>query len=190
MTKFKLFPITNSLEKHTTLKAEIADFLSQKLKTNVFAHEITYKKDALGMPFFTYRTVTSRSIGITISISDTRDVWALSITDEGVIGLDIEYIRELSSEVLANFLTAKEKKWLKTQPVSYFKKNTVLLWTLKEAYLKTLGVGLRTHPQSIEIIPDEDGNFAISTQSNPFKGLLWYNVNTHKNLIISQVIKQ
>lgn len=65
------------------------------------------------------------------------------------LGIDIEQMRTFATETLDAFLTSEEKEFLATYADAMQMYYATLLWSIKEAYLKACGVGLRVHPRSI-----------------------------------------
>jgi len=95
--------------------------------------------------------------GPAISLSHSGDIVACAVTSAAAVGIDIETrIARTSSAVLAaRHYTPSEADWVAADPERRFQ----MLWVLKEAYLKALGVGLsggltslecRIEPPSIE----------------------------------------
>ena len=68
------------------------------------------------------------------------------------IGIDVETGRLPSSlaELANRYFTAAEGAWLAADPEPRFR----MLWVLKEAYLKALGLGLAGGLQSLECLVD------------------------------------
>jgi len=78
--------------------------------------------------------------GPAISVSHSGDLVCCAIAERGDIGVDVEVGRR-RTEVTAlaeRYFTAAEVRWLDAEPEQRFR----MLWVLKEAYLKSLGVGL------------------------------------------------
>lgn len=95
-----------------------------------------------------------------LSISHTKEsgIAALSfIPDEGLVGIDMENERQFTAAFLEAFLTKNERDSIFLCPPQSRDAYATLYWCYKEAYLKARGTGLRTHPQSIEISMDKNG---------------------------------
>lgn len=78
--------------------------------------------------------------GPAISISHSRDLVVCAVTDDGDIGIDIEFTDRPhdTSAIAARYFSEDETAWLGTQPKDHF----YLLWVLKEAWLKATGTGI------------------------------------------------
>jgi 4'-phosphopantetheinyl transferase len=84
-----------------------------------------------------------------MSNSGRRVVYAFSRDEE--IGIDLERIREMSDldELIEKNYNAYEQNYINKKPAQrlyrFFK-----FWTIKEAYLKAIGVGMRIPPEDLE----------------------------------------
>ena len=85
--------------------------------------------------------------GPALSVAHSGDVVVCALADFGPLGVDVETgtPRELAA-VAERFFTATEARWLAAEPERRFR----MLWVLKEAYLKALGVGLAGGLSSLE----------------------------------------
>jgi 4'-phosphopantetheinyl transferase len=85
--------------------------------------------------------------GPALSIAHSGTVVVCALADVGALGVDVETRtpRELAA-VAERFFTAAEARWLAAEPEQRFR----MLWVLKEAYLKALGVGLAGGLSSLE----------------------------------------
>ena len=84
-----------------------------------------------GAPFF-------KECALRFSVSHSGE-YAACIIDESVCGVDIERIRPIPERVKRGIFTGEELEFL--QGVDG-EKDAVTLWTMKEAYVKTLGKGI------------------------------------------------
>jgi phosphopantetheinyl transferase len=78
--------------------------------------------------------------GPAISVSHSGDLVCCAIAERGSIGVDVEVGRRRTAvtAIADRYFTAAEARWLEAEPEQRFR----MLWVLKEAYLKALGVGL------------------------------------------------
>lgn len=67
------------------------------------------------------------------------------------IGIDIEYVRTFSPLFLKSFLTPNEQQHLAHYPHTEQPLWATTYWSIKEACLKALGVGLRIRPSRLEV---------------------------------------
>jgi phosphopantetheinyl transferase len=78
--------------------------------------------------------------GPAISISHSGDLVACAISPAGCVGIDVQFpVPQRRTEAIARqYFTLDESAWLRGQHSDRF----YMLWVLKEAYLKAVGVGL------------------------------------------------
>lgn len=82
-----------------------------------------------------------------ISSSDSSTL-KVSVMSKKPIGIDIETERVINPKSYDFFLNQKEKDMLKA---SEHESIPLLLWMIKESFLKLLGTGLHIHPKKITI---------------------------------------
>jgi 4'-phosphopantetheinyl transferase len=85
--------------------------------------------------------------GPALSVSHSGEIVVCALADGAAVGVDVETgtPRELAA-VAARYFTPAEARWLAADPEPRFR----MLWVLKEAYLKALGVGLAGGLHSLE----------------------------------------
>jgi len=78
------------------------------------------------------------------NISHTRGLVAVALTIENDIGIDVEDLEagRLSMDLASQFFTANEVDYLLRLPTERRQQALYSLWTLKEAYIKAVGLGL------------------------------------------------
>ena len=78
--------------------------------------------------------------GPAVSITHSGKLVACAVTGSGDIGIDLEVPmrNRRTTEIARSYFTSEESNWLATQPADRFQ----MLWVLKEACLKAIGVGL------------------------------------------------
>lgn len=99
-----------------------------------------------GRPATSFRIVTSDNGkpecvgGPSISVSHSGDLLVCALADVLAVGVDVETKtpRAPPTAIAERYYTAAEARWLAADPERRFR----MLWVLKEAYLKALGVGL------------------------------------------------
>lgn len=110
----------------------------------------------------TYEIVSSAILGDTdISISHSQRIAIAAVSDknkDGLVGVDVERVRDFSQDMLEFFLLETEMRQIDDCLVSGHDKALVhtLFWSLKEAFLKALGVGLLCHPREVRIQFDKN----------------------------------
>jgi len=96
---------------------------------------------------------------ITCSLSHTRGLVACAVMEgDGCVGIDVEEIAVAADlrSVAARYFSALEAAALEEIEPSQFNDRFTELWTLKEAYLKALGIGLAEPLTSFSFAFDSD----------------------------------
>jgi 4'-phosphopantetheinyl transferase len=100
---------------------------------------LTLEPDRHGKPRL-LRPVTRRPLSF--SLSHTRRLVACAVTWDRMIGLDIEEVREAPHDVAERYFAPPEVAALRTLNGSSQQRAFFMMWTLKESFLKAMGVGL------------------------------------------------
>ncbi len=95
---------------------------------------------------------------IKFNVSHSRNLAIYAICLEREIGVDLEYIRDVSSadKIINRFFTNEEKDYFNSLPEYRKKMAFFRLWTRKEAYSKAkgMGIGLPLKEFDFNLIPD------------------------------------
>ncbi|MCD4734424.1 MAG: 4'-phosphopantetheinyl transferase superfamily protein [Bacteroidales bacterium] len=139
------------------LRLLLSDYL------NIPPEKIRIERHKKGKPYL----ADYPSLRFNISNSGKRVVFAFSIDEE--IGIDLEYIRKLSDldELIMKNFTPDERAYIEKTATDkqyrFFK-----FWTVKEAYLKAIGEGMRLTPDNLEFSV-ENGKYKLQTISGVFE---------------------
>lgn len=119
---------------------------------DVHPRKVKVEYSSAGKPFcnFPYQFSLSHS-----------DKWVVCGLGNGEIGVDIEKIENIDLQIAAAFFAKQEIEDIFSLPLSDQKIYFYDLWTLKESYIKTIGVGLSMDLNSFSIEKDING-FKIS----------------------------
>ncbi len=92
-----------------------------------------------------------------ISISHTREKFSVAriTSPQGSIGVgvDVELVRSFEDSLQIKFMTENEYNYIHSQDQDKQAVLSTAAWTLKESYLKALGIGLKRHPQTVDVLP-------------------------------------
>ena len=116
------------IERSTDTK-KAAKLLAISLGKSVLNKEIKIEYEDSGKPY-----INDSTYGI--SISHSKDVILVAIHDN-LIGADIENIRTFDDRLIKTYFTPEEAQFA-TDTEKFF-----TVWTIKEAYLKLTGEGLK-----------------------------------------------
>jgi 4'-phosphopantetheinyl transferase len=93
--------------------------------------------------------------GICFNISHSGNLVVCAVSDQP-IGCDIEKLREAPRKVSGRFFSEREKQYLNQYEGMKFDREFFRLWTMKEAYVKLTGEGLRVPFSSFEMSMGEE----------------------------------
>jgi phosphopantetheinyl transferase len=163
--QFKQLPQRKSLgwlASRYALKRVVQDYYRQEHSFDVNLSEI-FITSQRGQPpqcrILTHRQQEcfheTKKFSLSLSHSGSFGMGALSIKKrDGLVGVDIEVIQVWPQNIVHAFLTKAERNTVNQKSVLNRDASVTLLWCLKEAYLKAIGVGLAIHPKCIEITLD------------------------------------
>ncbi|WNI27246.1 4'-phosphopantetheinyl transferase superfamily protein [Streptomyces sp. ITFR-16] len=104
-----------------------------------------------------------------VSLAHTEDVLVVGVSATGPVGVDVEPLgRPVSFELLRDHVcTPEEAEALAALPEAERALRMLNLWTLKEAYTKALGHGLRRRFSSIAFGRDAQGRTVLADDTPP-----------------------
>ncbi len=96
---------------------------------------------------------------IDFNVSHTKNLIAIALNTQGRIGVDVENIGRNSqySDIAQHYFHEKECEQIGNSATAFFK-----IWTLKEAYIKTLGLGLQKPLKSFYFTFNSDKKIALN----------------------------
>jgi len=90
--------------------------------------------------------------GIHFNLSHADELVVVAVSKHHCLGVDIEPLdQKLAIEDIEAVLTKEEKEEIIKVAPSFRSKELIRLWTLKESYLKLLGLGLKLDPHNIQV---------------------------------------
>lgn len=107
-------------------------------------------KDNKGQPY------TGQGLFISISHSKQQAV-AIASTDP--VGIDIEPLRAITQSRLNYCFSQREKSWINENP-----ENLAIAWSVKEAFLKALGIGIFPYIRDIEVC-QKNNRFQVNSRN-------------------------
>lgn len=137
-------------------------YLKKRKNTKASFKSIIVRQEQGGMPFFHFNFKSKVSLSLSISHAFEIAFAAVEASREGIIGVDIEKVRSFKSKTIAAFLSKNEIRQLQKEKIIHRNFSITGYWSLKEAFLKALGCGLRKHPKTINIISCGENLFFLS----------------------------
>jgi len=124
-------------------------------------------KDALGRPYGMYK-----SQRYFVSIAHTSDKVFCGVSRDEAIGVDAEAVeREIPDRLKKRILHPKEIRELHSI-------NTIRIWTIKEAFIKLEGQGLRLNMKQVQI-RKEEGAFSVEINNDKRAKICSFQVGGH-----------
>jgi 4'-phosphopantetheinyl transferase len=107
-------------------------------------HEIQFETNDYGKPYLL------NAPNFEFNLSHSED-WVVCAIDTTPIGIDVEIIKSIDLESANQFFTTKERNYVFSLPdLQVFRFFDI--WTLKESYIKTVGLGLSLPLDSFSIV--------------------------------------
>jgi 4'-phosphopantetheinyl transferase len=127
-------------------RAALLDFCAETL--GVARQRLALGHDSLGAPLL---LIDGARGEWAVSSSSREDVALFGLARGARIGVDVEIVRPLDPPDVA--LHPQERARLAALPEAARAEKFYEIWTVKEAYIKALGVGLRRDPTEIRVFP-------------------------------------
>ncbi len=172
----KLEGISTS-KKHEVLeefeKAEMKSFTEEKYKEEYLNHlflkksilskhlRISVKEICLGKKKFGKPFLIDSGNHSDFNVSHSGDFFVCAITDMGQIGVDVEEVIKMDLQTADEFCCDGELKYLSLGSAKERLNKFYKFWTLKEAYIKAIGMGLHFPPKKICFDLDNLSNIKI-----------------------------
>lgn len=137
--------------------------------------KLTFTFNAYGKPFLL------KTPNLSFSLTHSKDVVLVALGHAVSLGVDVELVRfidDIDGIMKGNF-TNKERAYIQTFASEQIQHAFFTHWTLKEAYIKGIGMGLSFPLMDVTILPDHSSTAidclfsAIPVKGNPFKCLFF-----------------
>jgi 4'-phosphopantetheinyl transferase len=102
-----------------------------------------------------------RPSGLRFNLSSSGAHAVVAVTEHRAVGVDVEEIRGGLDDIVDSFLSVREREELAGLPASVRLHACYRFWTLKEAYLKALGVGLGAELDAFSVSTRAAGRTAL-----------------------------
>jgi 4'-phosphopantetheinyl transferase len=123
------FALTRALQRHTL----------SAYATEVAPVEWQFQTSPEGRPFL---APPFDRMGLHFNIAHTAGLAVMAVCRHARVGVDVERLGRAPLEVVERYFSAAEAADLRALPPDTQPRRFLQLWTLKEAYLKAVGVGL------------------------------------------------
>lgn len=124
---------------------------------------ISFTYNEYGKPYLNANTHKGE---LKFNVSHSKDIVVYAVTLNREIGIDVEYLKEVSKadKIVERFFSEEEKKFYNSQSEDRKKWAFFTLWTRKEAYSKAMGrgIGLPSKDFDLDLTADYDQNRPVS----------------------------
>jgi phosphopantetheinyl transferase len=151
-----------------------------------FPERMAIRKNALGKPS---ARLDDRAISISISHAAPY-AFAACEKRQLSIGVDIEQVRTFRPEVYQAFCSTNELCLIESWRDDERNFRQTLAWSLKEATLKALGVGLRTSPALIDVSDAlfAGGDRTIAINNIEYRAEVWWTTLEGGSFVAASVV--
>lgn len=177
--KDNLLKYKNDIDKNLSLYSELLVKMSIASLCNIDISKIILSKTTTGKPICKYPK------NIYFNFSHTKSSILLSISKSKYLGVDIEKIKNAPFDIVKSVFNHKEINFLHRYHKYSKNYNFFYIWTRKEAYLKSIGIGLVENLNNINILDKKyNNNFHTFTYNNYICSIYSKNINVKNNKII------
>ncbi len=136
---------------YRSVLGEILTRLTLSKLTELRPADLSFTRNSYGKPSLSHHT------NVPFNVSHSGDWIALISGGTNELGVDVEKIAPIDMQIAERFFSPMESQFLATVPVDRQLDTFYRLWTLKESYIKAVGMGLSIPLDSFTILPDEGG---------------------------------
>lgn len=132
--------------------------------------------------------IASPESNLRFSLSHTSGLAACAINVDREIGFDVEdATRKVELSVAERYFSPREVRDLQSLPPDAQASRFLEYWTLKEAYLKAIGLGLAARLDGFSLYQEEPGQWKIefaAAGDNPARWMFWsYQIGGHTTAV-------
>lgn len=146
--------------KRSLLGHILVNYLMGK-KSGIPLEEILLARNKYGKPIL----LNPRGLDFNLSHSGA---WIICALAQGPIGLDIEEIKPIDLALTERFFSSSERKYLKELEARAKLEYFYQIWTLKESFLKALGLGLNLDLKNLSFEIEQEISLAVNGQASPY----------------------
>lgn len=134
--------------RYVTCRAALRGLIAARL--DVSPDEVSFDYGEYGKPKL---SESMRGDGLTFNVAHSQDLGCIAVGRGEEVGVDVEAIRPLSNldSMIEKTLTRTERQYVLDLPENERLRTFFRHWTLKEAFVKAIGMGLQCPLREIEI---------------------------------------
>ncbi|MEK4663733.1 4'-phosphopantetheinyl transferase superfamily protein [Priestia sp. FSL H7-0729] len=136
---------------YRSVLGEILTRVTLSKLTELRPADLSFTRNSYGKPSLSHHT------NVPFNVSHSGDWIALISGGTNELGVDLEKIAPIDMQIAERFFSPMESQFLAAVPVDRQMETFYRLWTLKESYIKAVGMGLSIPLDSFAILLDEGG---------------------------------
>lgn len=136
---------------YRSVLGEILTRVTLSRLTGLRPAELSFTRNPYGKPSLSHHS------DVQFNVSHSGDWIALISGGTDELGVDVEKIAPIDMQIAERFFSPTESQFLSATPDDRRLNTFYRLWTLKESYIKAVGMGLSIPLDSFAILPDEGG---------------------------------
>ncbi|WP_145408986.1 4'-phosphopantetheinyl transferase family protein [Paenibacillus xylanexedens] len=145
----------HQVDAYRSVLGEVLTRVTLSKRTGLRPEELSLTRNQYGKPSFSL----SHDADVPFNVSHSGDWIALISGGDAALGVDIEKIDPIDMKIAEQFFSLTESIFLAAEPAEMQLDTFYRLWTLKESYIKAVGMGLSIPLDSFSIIRRADGNW-------------------------------
>jgi phosphopantetheinyl transferase len=169
--RFRRDRLRNEVDRHDFTIAH--DLLRRALSKHIDVRPSDWRFDVNNYGKPSIESLDPQTRALSFSLSHTRGCVACAITSNALLGIDLELIdrSQRVQEIADRFFSEEEATWLSRCSDDLRNIRFTELWTLKEAFIKAIGVGLSVSPSIISFQFEEPAwiGFSVPFTFHPHK---------------------
>ncbi|MEK4562925.1 4'-phosphopantetheinyl transferase superfamily protein [Staphylococcus sp. FSL K6-3157] len=144
-------------DKRNTRYSELFKYYCIREHTGHHFDDIQFSKEEYGKP------VLHMPSGIHLNVSHT-DGFSVCVVSDKNVGIDIEKIEAIDLDIAKKYFALTESQYIMNAQNSDVQFNRFFeVWTMKECYLKLLGIGMYKELDSFSITPGRESYNIVET---------------------------
>ncbi|OMF02992.1 4'-phosphopantetheinyl transferase superfamily protein [Paenibacillus sp. FSL H7-0942] len=138
---------------YRSVLGEILTRVTLSKLTGLRPAELSFTRNSYGKPSLSHHS------DVQFNVSHSGDWIALISGSTDELGVDVEKIAPIDMQIAERFFSPKESQFLAAEPDDRRLETFYRLWTLKESYIKAVGMGLSIPLDSFALICNVDGDW-------------------------------
>lgn len=170
-------------DKRNTRYSELFKYYCIREHTGCYFDDIQFSKEEYGKP------VLQMPSGIHLNISHT-DGFSVCVVSDKNVGIDIEKIEAIDLDIAKKYFALTEYQYIMNAQNSDVQFNRFFeVWTMKECYLKLLGIGMYKELDSFSITPGRESYNIVETEKNMSQSFSFFHNLVFEKYALSVILE-